>query len=134
MRLLNADHPPDDRKGMLVAILCFVHCVAGPLLLSVAGFTSLIGVSERLEPVFLAPSLVLGMATLVPAYRRKHRRFTCLALFLCGLFCLFVLRHIRWPIVPEAVMTAVGAALIVSAHALNLKLVRRCQCCEPPRP
>ena len=38
-----------DRKGILLAILCFVHCVAGPLLLSVAGFASLVNVSEALE-------------------------------------------------------------------------------------
>src|SRR5205823_10581767 len=85
-----------DRKGILLAILCFVHCVAGPLLLSVAGFASLVNVSEALEPVFTVSSLVFGMAALVPAYRKKHRQIICLALFLGGLFCLVVLRHVRW--------------------------------------
>jgi MerC mercury resistance protein len=117
-----------DRKGILLAILCFVHCVAGPLLLSVAGFTSLVNVSEALEPVFTVSSLVFGMVALVPAYRKKHRRIVCLALFLGGLFCLVVLRHVRWALAPEVIVTGVGAALIVAAHALNLKLVRACQC------
>jgi hypothetical protein len=119
-----------DRKAILLATLCFIHCVAGPVLLSVAGFASLINLSESLEPLFVFSSLVFGLATLVPAYRKKHRRVTCLVLFLCGVLCLAVLRHIRSSIVPELVMTGIGAVLIVAAHALNLKFARRCQCCE----
>jgi len=42
-----------DRKGMLIASLCLVHCIAGPVLLSFAGFASLINISEKLEPLFL---------------------------------------------------------------------------------
>ena len=113
-----------------MAGLCFVHCVAGPLLLSAAGLASLTAVSEKLEPLFILSSLVFGMMALVPGYRRKHRRFRCLALFFCGLFCLLVLRHVRWAIVPEAIVTGIGATLIVTAHALNLRLARRCHCCE----
>jgi hypothetical protein len=30
----------------------------------------------------------------------------------------------------EAIMTAVGAGLIVGAHTLNLRKGRRCECCE----
>lgn len=131
LRVLHSAQASGDRKGILIAILCFVHCVAGPLLLSVAGFASLLNLSEKLEPVFVASSLVFGLASLVPAYRRKHRRFSCLVLFLCGLVCLAVLRHIRWTIVPEVVMTGIGACLIIAAHALNLKFARRCECCDP---
>src|SRR5262249_15404987 len=43
-----------DWKGMLIAALCLIHCVAGPVLLSFAGFASLIGVSEKLEPLFFS--------------------------------------------------------------------------------
>lgn len=124
-----------DRKGMLVAALCFVHCVAGPLLLSVAGFSALIGASEKLEPVFMLSSVSLGVATLVPAYRKKHHRLSCLVLFLCGVFCLGVRRCIRWTSIAEVILIGLGAALIIGAHALNLKFSRRCQCCElPPEP
>ena len=77
-----------DRKAMLVATLCFIHCVAGPVLLTFAGFSSLTAASESFEPVFLISSALLGSATLIPAYRRKHRRCSCLVLFICGLFCL----------------------------------------------
>jgi hypothetical protein len=120
-----------DRKGILVAALCLIHCVAGPVLLSFAGFASLIGVSEKMEPLFIFSSLAIGTATLIPGYRHKHGRFSCLALFLCGFLCLVVLRRLRWLIIPDMILAGVGAALIVGAHALNLRLSRRCECFRP---
>ena len=118
-----------DRKGMLLAAICFVHCVAGPVLLSFAGFASLIGVSEKLEPVFILSSFAIGTATLLPGYRHKHGRKSCLGLFLCGLLVLLVLRRLQWLVVPEALLTLIGVALVAGAHALNLKFSRQCECC-----
>jgi len=77
---------------MLIAALCFVHCVAGPILLSFAGLASLIGVSERLEPAFLLGSAAMGSMALIPGYRKKHGRLSCLAMFSSGLLCLIVRR------------------------------------------
>jgi len=122
--------PSGDRKAMLVATLCFTHCVAGPVLLTFAGFSSLIGVSEKIEPLFVLSSVVLGTATLVPAYRKKHRRFSCLGLFVCGIVCLVVLRRLHWMMIPEAILTSIGAVLITGAHALNLKFSKQCECCK----
>ena len=42
-----------DRRGMLIASLYFVHCIAGPILLSFAGLTALMNRSEKFEPLFL---------------------------------------------------------------------------------
>jgi hypothetical protein len=120
-----------DRKAILVAGACFVHCVAGPLLLSFAGFASLIGISEKVEPLFLLTSIVLGGTTLLPAYRKKHGRISCLAMFLGGLFCLLVIRHLHWTVAREIIVVGMGAALIIGAHALNLKYSRQCSCCTP---
>jgi hypothetical protein len=104
--------------------------VAGPVLLSFAGFASLIGVSERLEPVLLLSSVALGAATLIPAYCKRHRRISCLAMFFGGVLCLIMRRYIEWTIVPEAIAVALGAGLIVGAHALNLRFSRQCDCCS----
>src|ERR1700721_3844722 len=84
-----------DGRGMLLASLCFVHCVAGPILLTYAGFSSLIDVSEKLEPLFLLGSAAMGIIAFVPAYRKKHGRKSCLALFASGLLCLFLARYIK---------------------------------------
>jgi hypothetical protein len=116
---------------MLLASLCFVHCVAGPILLSYAGFSSLIGVSEKVEPLFLLASGATGIVAFVPAYRKKHRRKSCLALFGFGLLCLLLRRYIAPSFVSaEPVATGLGASLIIGAHLLNLRFSKRCQCCE----
>lgn len=121
-----------DRRGMLIASLCFVHCVAGPVLLSVSGLASLISVSERLEPLFLLGSAAMGTIALVPAYRKKHGRASCIALFASGLLCLLLRRYAGWlDISIEPIATAVGVGLIIGAHALNLRFSRRCACCNP---
>jgi hypothetical protein len=122
-----------DRRGMLIASLCFVHCVAGPVLLSFAGLASLVNVSEKFEPLFLLGSAAMGVIALVPGYRRKHRRICCLALFISGFLCLLLRHSIGSDVIPvEPVAAALGASLIVGAHALNLRFSRRCECCNSP--
>jgi hypothetical protein len=120
-----------DRRSMLLALLCFVHCVAGPMLLSVAGFASLIGISEKLEPWFMAGSGAMGVIALLPAYRKKHGYISCLALFASGFLCLFFRHSIDLRTIPvEPIAAALGAGLIIAAHALNLRFSRRCRCCD----
>ena len=120
-----------DRRGMLIASLCFVHCVAGPVLLSFAGLTSLVSISEEFEPLFLLGSAAMGAIALVPGYRKKHRRLSCVALFASGLLCLLLRRYFRWRDIPiEPVAAAIGASLIICAHVLNLRFSRRCRCCD----
>src|SRR5258706_440482 len=84
----------------LLAAACFVHCVAGPLLLSFAGLAGLSAISEKAEPLFLAGSVIIGTANLIPGYRKKHRRLVCLAMFLAGIICLFLRR--RFSVTAEA--------------------------------
>jgi hypothetical protein len=120
-----------DRKGMLVAGLCFVHCVAGPALLAFAGLSSAIGISEKIEPVFLLSSIVFGAAALIPAYRKKHRRRSCLVLFGCGIAFLVLRGRVLSGPALEYAATGVGAALIIGGHALNLRFSRQCPCCAP---
>jgi MerC mercury resistance protein len=127
-----SDSSHADRSGMLIASICFVHCVAGPVLLTFAGLTSLVGISEKLEPLFLLGSAAIGVMALVPAYRKKHGRLSCIALFASGLLCLLMRHHIESRAFSiEPVATALGAGLIIGAHVLNLRFSRRCQCCEP---
>lgn len=112
-----------------MASACFVHCLAGPLLLSFAGFASLTAISERVEPLFALASILLGTVSLIPAYRRKHGRISCLAMFVGGLLCLLVIRRLHWTLLPEIVGAGTGAGLIIGAHALNLRFSRQCSCC-----
>jgi hypothetical protein len=121
-----------DRAGMLIASVCFLHCVAGPVLLSIAGFASSTGASEELEPVFLLGSIAMAAAVLIPGYRRKHGRLSCLVMFCSGLLCLVMRNRVRWPAhFVEPTFAGAGAVLIVGAHALNRRFSKRCRCCEP---
>ena len=80
----------------------------------------------------LLGSAAMGSIALVPAYRKKHGRVSCLAMFGSGLLCLLLRRHIGGrAIAIEPVAVAMGATFIITAHALNLRFSRRCQCCEP---
>jgi hypothetical protein len=127
---MNSSQSRYDRRGIVIASLCFLHCIAGPFLLSFAGLSSLLNVSEKFEPVFLCGSAAMGALALVPAYRRKHRRVSCLVLFASGVLCL-LLRHLRWrDISIEPVAAAVGAGLIIGAHVLNLRFSQHCGCCH----
>ena len=120
-----------DRRGMLIAVLCFVHCVAGPVLLSFAGLASLVNVSEKFEPLFLLGAAAMGVIALVPAYRKKHGRVSCLALFGSGILCLLLRHCAGWRTVSiEPVAVLLGASLIIGAHVLNLRFSRHCRCCD----
>ena len=131
MNMTPVDGSRNDRRGMLIASLCFAHCVAGPVLLSFAGFASLISVSEKLEPLFLAGSAAMGAMALVPGYRRKHGRISCLALFVFGFLCLLLRHRIVLRAIPvESIASALGASLIIGAHVMNLRFARRCPCCD----
>lgn len=128
--LFNSSHA--DGRGMVLASLCFVHCIAGPILLTYAGFSSLIGAFEKLEPLFVLGSATMGAIAFIPAYRKRHGRKSCLVLFASGILCLLLRRHIELPSLSiEPVVTAVGAGLIIGAHVLNLRFSKRCQCCDP---
>jgi MerC mercury resistance protein len=121
-----------DRFGMVVASLCFAHCIAGPVLLTLVGFRSLLHVSERFEYVFLLASAAMGLAALLPAFLKTHGRISCLAMFCGGLLCLSLKRYSdSRGIAPEMVVVGVGAGLLVGAHALNLRFCRLCPCCDP---
>ena len=122
-------HAPGDRAGMIVAALCFVHCVAGPALLAFAGFSSLVALSERAEILFLLASAAIGTAVLFPAYKRRHGRRSCLAMFGAGMVALLAHRQMSATRMEFATVLT-GASLIAGAHILNLRYSRRCECCQ----
>ena len=119
-----------DNAGIVVASLCFLHCVAGPALLAFGGLASLISISERFESLFLLASAAMGAFALFPAYRRSHGRLSCLAMFGSGILVMLIRRHLTGSLA-EPACALVGASLIIGAHALNIHYSRRCECCTP---
>lgn len=115
-----------DYGGVLNAVLCGVHCAAGPLLLAWWGTRNPGATAERWELAFLGLSGVLvALATRRQSSPRLRRA-------LWGLFAVFAAAALlaeRWPWL-QAVQYAASAGLI-GAHLLNQRHCRRCLA-DPP--
>jgi hypothetical protein len=113
MRLLSS-HRAADCGGVLNAMLCAIHCAAGPALLAWWGTRNPADVAERWELAFLALSGVL----VALASRRAATPGLRLALWGCfGVFAAAGLLAEQWPWL-EAVQYVASAGLII-AHLLN---------------
>jgi hypothetical protein len=93
--------------------------------------------SPVVEWLALAVSLAIGLVSLLPAYRNRHRRKCCLALFLAGIIILIAARLLLTDSRNgETMGVCAGAALTSTAHLLNRKLCHSCRTCqssqEPP--
>ena len=114
-----------DLPGALVAGACAVHCAALPFL---AGSLAAWGVSwmasESVGHAILLMSLLLVMASLVPAYR-QHRQLLPLLLVLAALPAFVAAEAFTLPTLPTALCSALGGGLVAIAHLRNRSLLRR---------
>ena len=114
-----------DLPGALLAGACAVHCAALPFL---AGSLAAWGVSwmasESVGHAVLLISLLLVMASLVPAYRR-HREWLPLLLVLSALPAFVAAEAFALPTFPTALCSALGGGLVAMAHLRNRSLLRR---------
>ena len=124
-----------DRAGMVLSVCCGLHCIVTPLLLGTAvGLPFGWLLSESTEALLLTAAIVTAALSIGPSYWRRHRRKRCLGLFATGaiLLALAKLGPVSEPLEPVAV--ASGAALIATAHLVNLRLCRQCVLCETEEP
>ena len=124
-----------DRAGMALSVGCALHCTVTPLLLGAAvGLPFGWLLEESTEAVLLTAAVGTAALSLGPSYWRRHRRKRCLGLFATGaiLLSLAKLGPVSEPLEPLAV--ASGAALIATAHFVNLRLCRQCALCETEEP
>jgi len=120
-----------DRAGMALSVCCGLHCVVTPLLIGAAvGLPVGWLLNESTEALLLTAAIGTAVLSLGPSYWRRHRRKRCLGLFATGaiLLALAKLGPVSEPLEPLAV--ASGAALIATAHLVNLRLCRQCELCE----
>jgi hypothetical protein len=123
-----------DRFGILASALCAVHCAAGAILAGATGIGSLLA-DERLEATFVCVALLIAFGALSLGFK-KHRRAGAVTLGVVALSVLGVTRFVRFSAgTSERALSIFGAALLVAAHALNLRSLRqheacRCAACE----
>jgi len=134
--------PNLDALGVCASTLCLVHCLAFPLLVTVATFftadsltateASICGQTPLdfwIHAGLLAAVAPIGMTAWGLGYRR-HRDSSILFLGVVGVGLLvtaLLLGHHLMDGQGERVMTLAGSIAIVSAHVLNR---RQCQCSE----
>lgn len=120
-----------DRAGMTLSLCCGLHCIVTPLLVGAAvGLPFGWLLHESTETLLLTAAIGTAALSLGPSYWRRHRRKRCLGLFATGaiLLGLAKLGPVSEPLEPLTV--ASGAALIATAHLVNLRLCRQCGICE----
>ena len=114
-----------DFVGFSASLLCAVHCLALPFLLSL---TPLAGAhflhNHWFEYAIILLSFVVASYSLVHGYRKHHQNLLPLIIVTAG-FLLIGAGHflpIKWS---EALLTAAGGVTIALAHLLNWKYIKR---------
>lgn len=119
-----------DPVGIFLSLLCAVHCLLAPLLITLlplAGLGFLAG--EQTEAVFVLTTFAVAVASLSWGFRvHRHQRVlltlgAAAAMMLLGRFSLADSPY-------EIALVTTGAALLVVSHTLNLHLCRTCVVCR----
>ncbi len=119
-----------DALGIGASLVCAVHCVLLPLLITALPLLGLeVLENEKLEYGLLGVSFLVGYTALIRGYRRHHRHVRPLLLFTGG-YVILLLGHFFPPEGWEPFVIAIGAGLIVWAHLQNLKECRHCKVCQ----
>ena len=107
-----------DRAGILTSMLCAVHCMIVPMLISISAFSSWAFLNdERIENVVLLLSAIIALWSLLPSYLKVHRKVTPVVILLSGFLLIGLSRFMVN--VNESVLASSGAALVASAHFFN---------------
>lgn len=119
-RLLNL---PLDTFGILASLLCAIHCMTLPILLSLSSLAFLDFLAYPwFEYSIIIISIFLALYSLFPAYRYYHKRGGPLLFVVIG-FLLIAIGQFKFFTVSELVFTSSGAVLIALAHAINWYLM-----------
>lgn len=119
-RLMNL---PLDIFGILASLLCAIHCLALPLLLSLSSLAFLDFLAYPwIEYLVIVISVFFAFYSLLPAYRYQHEKSTPLILVVLG-FLLIAIGQFELFTAPELAFTSSGAFFIAFAHAVNWRLV-----------
>jgi len=112
-----------DATGFWVSIICGLHCIAMPVLISIAAISLTASQHTSIEYSILGLSSVLGIGSLLPSFFRHHRNIMPVAILLIG-FLSIALGHFLIENF-ESFSTAIGASLIACAHVVNFRMCKK---------
>lgn len=112
-----------DFLGFSASLICAVHCVALPFLLTLAPLTGF-GFLENpwLEYSFISFSFIVASFSLIHGYKKHHKKKSPLAIVAAG-FILVATGHSFEDSLHGITILATGAILISIAHYLNWKFL-----------
>jgi hypothetical protein len=118
-----------DLMGTCVSLMCALHCLTVPLLVTVLPLAGA-GVFLRgsLEVLFIAASVALATGSLCWGFRR-HRRWQMFIVLGAALTIIGVGRFLAREFF-ELVFVVMGAAVLAGGHLLNRYLCLTCRVCE----
>lgn len=119
-----------DAFGFSASLLCALHCLAMPVLLSVVPITGVQFLDNPLiEYSFIVLSLVVAGSSLIRSYFKYHRDAFPLQLLSAGF--LFIIGG-RFPghEGAEGILTAIGGICIALAHYTNWNYNQDCKNCK----
>jgi hypothetical protein len=125
-----------DRLGIVTSVLCFVHCVLAPIVVSLLAVGPHYLPSEETIHRYLAVSVAhFGALTIFVGYRR-HRRFRVVLLMAAGLLLIFGSAFFGNHLPShsaEVAVTASGSCFMIAGHFLNHTFCRNCDRCDDRR-
>jgi MerC mercury resistance protein len=118
-----------DLVGACVSLVCAVHCLTVPFLVTVLPLAG-VGVLLRgaLEILFIVASVVLATCSLCWGFRR-HRRWRVFVVLGAALTMIAVGRFLASETY-ELVFVFMGAMVLAAGHLLNRYLCLTCVVCE----
>ncbi|UXP30780.1 MerC domain-containing protein [Reichenbachiella agarivorans] len=114
-----------DFVGFSASLLCALHCVALPFLLSLASLTGLQFLNNPwIEYTIILVSGFIASYALIHGYLRHHQKPMALVIVVAG-FALIGLGHwlqVEWY---EIILTSCGAAVVAIAHLVNWTQIKQ---------
>lgn len=120
-----------DKTGMVLSVLCMIHCLILPLFLTIFPLVSVAFLADdrfhRGLLLFILPTAVLALYSGC----RRHRKHGILLLGVAGMGVLMLTAYLGQAAlgtVMEKAATVSGGVMLVLAHLTNFRECRRLHC------
>lgn len=115
-----------DFLGFSASMLCALHCLSLPFLLSIGTMGSLNWLDNfGVELFFIVLSFIIASWSLGQSYFAQHRNFKALSVVILGFVLILISRFVADS--SEVIFTTLGGSLVAAAHFINWKLSKTCQ-------
>lgn len=120
-----------DRFSIGLSALCLLHCLAIPLLISITPVVATFAFADESFHIALIALVVPSSALALGLGCRKHRDLGIVGIGLIGLviLCMAAFSEVLGlGEIGETVLTVFGALVVASAHLINYRACRACDC------